>query len=104
MEFMPWLEALARPLVAMFQPEQRIFWPWLLLSAPLGFAVCVLRKRSIQSGWSLFRRSFLSPHLWFGASGRLDLKLMIVNGLLKVVASAPVAPQRTVFPIRESVL
>ena len=89
MELTPWLEALARPLVAMFQPEQRIFWPWLLLSAPLGFAVCALRMRGIAPGWRLFKRSFLSPHLWFGASARLDIKLMVVNGLLKVVASAP---------------
>ena len=43
----------------------------------------------IAPGWGLFKRSFLSPHLWFGASARLDIKLMVVNGLLKVVASAP---------------
>ena len=89
MDVLPWLEALARPLVAMFQPEQRIFWPWLLLSAPLGLAVCVLRMRGWESGWSLFRTQFLSRALWTGASARLDVKLMVVNGLVKLVASAP---------------
>lgn len=89
MELTPWLEALARPLVAMFQPEQRIFWPWLLLSIPLGLVVCVHRSGGWGEGWKLFRTNFLAPSLWLGASARLDLKLMVINGLVKLVASAP---------------
>ena len=89
MEALPWLEALARPLVAMFQPEQRIFWPWLLLSVPLGLGVCIWRMGGWASGWRLFRSSFLNRRVWMGPSARLDIQLMIVNGLVKLVASAP---------------
>ena len=94
MDYLPWLEALARPIVAMFQPEQRVFFPWLLLSVPIGIGVCAYRRRSLKEGLLLFRKSFLSRRMWFSASARLDLKLMVVNGLIKLVASAP-----TILPL-----
>lgn len=80
------LASLVDPLRALAEPDKRVFWPHLLLSALL-VAVAWLRGSRRRS----LVRAILDPALWLHRSARLDYALFLVKGVLRVTLFAPFA-------------
>lgn len=80
-------EAMINPLLSVFDPEKRVFWPFLVGSLLLALWVA-LRDQPRRSVRSLV--TFLFPmKIWGHASALLDYRLLFVKALLRVVLIAP---------------
>ncbi len=80
------IAALFDPFRALAEPEKRVFWPHLLVSALLVAVVWLRgsRRRSLA-------RVLFDPALWLHRSARLDYVLFAVKGVLRVTIFAPFA-------------
>lgn len=80
------LAALFDPFRALAEPEKRVFWPHLLVSALLVAVVWLRgsRRRSLA-------RVLFDPALWLHRSARVDYVLFAVKGVLRVTLFAPFA-------------
>jgi sterol desaturase/sphingolipid hydroxylase (fatty acid hydroxylase superfamily) len=80
------IAALFDPFRALAEPEKRVFWPHLLVSALLVAVVWLRgsRRRSLA-------RVLFDPALWLHRSARLDYVLFAVKGVLRVTLFAPFA-------------
>jgi sterol desaturase/sphingolipid hydroxylase (fatty acid hydroxylase superfamily) len=74
------------PIMALAEPEKRVFWPHLLASALLVAFVWArgTRRRSLVA-------VLASPRLWLHRSAREDYTLFVVRGVLRLTLFAPFA-------------
>ncbi|MCH9687001.1 MAG: TonB-dependent receptor [Deltaproteobacteria bacterium] len=78
------LGALSRPLRALVDPNERIFWVFLLSAVVMPWLVLGLRRGTVALREGLLRRS-----VWGSASSRADLTLLFVKAGLGAVARVP---------------
>ena len=74
------------PLAALGEPDKRIFWPHLLVSAIVVAVVWGRGRRGVS-----LRSALASPALWLHRSARVDYVLFFLRGLLRVTVFAPFA-------------
>jgi sterol desaturase/sphingolipid hydroxylase (fatty acid hydroxylase superfamily) len=85
-DFKSILGAITDPILWLIQPNERVFWPFLLSSALIASAVLVV---SGQRSPSRLLRHLLPRRIWFHRSALLDYKLMFVKAILRVTLFAP---------------
>lgn len=72
------------PLAALGEPDKRIFWPHLLVSALVVVVVWARGRRAVT-----LRAALASPSLWLHRSARVDYALFFLRGLLRITVFAP---------------
>lgn len=78
------LEAVLTPLLYMFAPESRVFWPFLITTALLALWVY---KRSRQGDKSFLK--YLFPRdVWLGKSAILDYQMSVTNAVFRLFINA----------------
>ncbi len=75
--FVNFYQSLLDPARMLLDPHKRVYWLFLLGS--MGVIVLLSKKQDIGRHLALL----VSPRIWFHRSSRLDLKLVIVSGLLR---------------------
>ncbi|MEX1364549.1 MAG: sterol desaturase family protein, partial [Nannocystaceae bacterium] len=78
------LGALSQPLRALVDPQERIFWLFLLSSLAMPWLVLGLRQGTVALRHGLLRRE-----IWTSASSRTDLTFVFVKALVGVVLRVP---------------
>jgi sterol desaturase/sphingolipid hydroxylase (fatty acid hydroxylase superfamily) len=78
------LDALSRPLRALVDPGERIYWVFLLSSIAMPWVVAGGRRGTLALRDGLFRRG-----LWTDASSRADITLLFVKALGGVLWRVP---------------
>ena len=78
---------LLRELLApLTDPAQRVFWPFLFSTVVIALVVgAVTGRGALRTAWD----GLLSPSLWLHRSSRLDLKLALLRGLVRVGGLVP---------------
>ena len=74
------LTVLAGPVLALFEPEKRLFWPFLLAAVLITMA---LGWRRGEAGLGL--GALLSRRLWWHPSARLDYRLIACKAVLRAL-------------------
>lgn len=76
----PWLEGLARfPL----DPDQRLFWPYLVGAVVLALVVIARRpEANRRAGGRAWLATLFHPRVWWHPSARLDYQILLLNPLV----------------------
>ena len=81
---------LLQPFQMLLDPQERVFWPFLLASALLAAIIVLCRQsRQQRSRISSLIRLFVSRRYWLHRSALLDYKLMFAKSLLRCLWLIP---------------
>jgi sterol desaturase/sphingolipid hydroxylase (fatty acid hydroxylase superfamily)/predicted lipoprotein len=81
--------ALAAPLRFVTNPSKRLYWPFMLAALLIALVVLRLRRSGGQPALATTIKALFEPRLWLHRSTRLDLKLLIINRLLRGLLLGP---------------